>query len=158
MRQEILVVILVLLVVGSLGVGYLAGVGNQHITTVTTTNSGSQEPNPNYPYSTASSCSVSQSSCLITVTEIGYSGQIGGFGSVQWSCQKNVPPGGQTCQGAYLSCKPANIVSGGTAIINCDAQTSYALPAAGTPFSGYLDAGTAPGTLYYVPFVGNFTQ
>jgi hypothetical protein len=120
-------------------------------------NSGNQEPNPNYPNSIASSCSISQSRCFITVTESGYSGQIGGFGSIQWSCQKNVPPGGQTCQGAYLSCKPSNIVSGGTAIISCDAQTSYALPAVGTPFSGVLWTGTGPGTQYYVPFVGNFT-
>jgi len=151
-------VIFVILVAGSLGVGYLAGVSNQKTTTVTTTNSGSQEPNPLSPYSTGSSCSVSQSRCLITVTESGYSGQVGGFGSIQWSCQKNVPPGGQTCQGAYLSCKPASIVSNGAATIPCTAVTSDTLPAVGVGFAGNIYIGEGNGSPYQTPFVGNFTQ
>ena len=157
MRQEILAVIVVLLVAGSLGVGYLAGNSNQKTTTLTSMNSGSQEPNPNYPDSTASSCSISQLRCVVTVTESGYSGQIGGFGSIQWSCQKNTV-GGETCQGAYLSCTPVAIVSNGDASIPCSAQTSDTLPAAGVGYTGVLNIGEGNGSPYYTQFVGNFTQ
>lgn len=114
-------------------------------------------PNPAYPGITSASCSKSSSSCSLNITENGYSGLIGGSGSIQWDCQYYVPPGGQTCQGAFLKCESANIVSGGSAIIDCNAETSYALPAVGTPFSGVLDAGTGPGTAYEVPFTGNFS-
>ena len=157
MRDEGVIALLLVLVIASAGAGYYVGIGSHQTATVTNTAYTSYVgPNPNIVLAMGASCSKSQSSCMINVTENTYSGQIGGFGSIQWGCEKT-PLGQESCQGAYLSCKPTQIVAGGNATIICDAETSYALPAQGTNFYGLLYAGEGSFTSP-TPFVGNFTE
>jgi len=150
------IAILGVVVLASIANYLSTGPGAFASTSTDTTSTEGYGPNPNIVNAIGASCSRSQSLCMINVTENTYSGQIGGFGSVQWDCQKTAL-GVETCQGAYLACKPTNIVAGGNATIICDTQTSYALPAPGTAFSGLLYAGEGSYTSY-TPFVGNFTK
>jgi hypothetical protein len=157
--------ILVAVSVAVLGVLALALVANYlgsdlaaTSTSTSTSSSGGGLPNPAYPSATSSTCIESQSRCMINVTENSYNGLIGGFGEVQWSCQKNVPPGGQSCQGAMLDCKSTNITSGGTATISCTAQPANSFPTGGIEYMGTLYLGEGPSSSYQVTFVGNFTN